>query len=141
DALDQRRLRRDPAKPAARRHRLGEGVEPDDAAIGVERDIGGHEGVQESVAGGFLLFRGLGGCSWEGRRRGGGGGGGGGRATAAAATAAAATPLGVRGGVLQVPVGIVLDDDDVVFLAQGIDLLASLDAECTGGRVLADASG
>lgn len=45
---------------------------------------------------------------------------------------------GVGGGILEVPVGVVLDDDDVVFDAEGVYGLPAGDAKGAGGWVLAD---
>ena len=46
---------------------------------------------------------------------------------------------GVGGGVLEVPIRVVFDDEDVVVLADGVDLFAAGEREEAGGRVLAHA--
>lgn len=43
------------------------------------------------------------------------------------------------GGELEVPVGIVLDDYDVVFGAESVEVSAALEGEDAGGWVLAHA--
>ena len=52
DPFDECGLCAYPPEPTARCDRLGEGVEPDDAPFGVDGEVGGHEGVEEGVAGG-----------------------------------------------------------------------------------------
>ena len=44
------------------------------------------------------------------------------------------------GWVLQVPVWVIFDYDDVVFAAESVDLAAALEGEDTGGRVLSHAA-
>jgi len=50
EALDKLGLRRDPADATPRRHRLGQGVEADDAAVDVEAEERRHKRVDEAVA-------------------------------------------------------------------------------------------
>ncbi len=52
DAFDQGGLGGDPAETAARGDGFGKGVEADDAALGVDGEVGGHERVEEGEAGG-----------------------------------------------------------------------------------------
>ncbi len=54
EAFAEVRLGGYPAEAAARGDGFGEGVEADDAALVVDGEVGGDEGVEEFVAGGFL---------------------------------------------------------------------------------------
>lgn len=55
-----------------------------------------------------------------------------------AAAAEVSLQLGASGRVLEVPVRVILDNDDVVFLAEGIEVSASWEGKDGAGWVLAD---
>lgn len=45
--------------------------------------------------------------------------------------------LFMAGWELQVPIWLVLDDNHIVFLAEGVDLLSAFDRECSTSGILA----
>ena len=114
-ALAEGGLRGYPPQAAARGDGFGEGVQTDDTALDIDGEVRGHEGVKEGVARGFLRAA-----------QGGGIVSGGGEA------------LGVGGRVLEVPVGVIFDYDDVVFHAESVDGFSAGQAEDARCGVLAD---
>ena len=48
---------------------------------------------------------------------------------------------GIGGGVLQIPIGIVFDNDDIVLMAESVDLFAAGKREQARGWILAHAAG
>ena len=112
DALAEGGLGRYPAEAAARGDGFREGVEADDAAFCVNGEVGGDEGVEEGEAGGFggTVVPGF----WLDTLR--------------CGFTTSCWGRAVCGWVLDVPVWVVFDDDDVVFAADGIDFSATADA-------------
>ncbi len=126
DALAEVGLGCYPAETAAWGDGFGESVEADDATLVVDGEIGGNEGVQKGVAGGFLGHGSLLGGAVEFEM-------GGPRQRWVVVISS------VSGRILEVPVRVVFDDYDIELNTNGIYFFAALNAQCSTGRVLANA--
>ena len=120
--LAQGGLRGNPAEAASWGNCLGESIEADNTAFGIHRKIGRNEGIEEGeagrVGGVVIVFA----RSSVGRCR----------------NAASSEGRGVGGWILQVPIWVVLNNDDIVFAAKGIDVFATLNAQRTRCGILPD---
>ena len=92
-----------PAKATAGGDGLGEGIEPHDTALRVDGEVRGNKGVEEGEAGGLRCVVVL--------------------------SLARGIVVGVARRILEVPIWIIFDDDDVVFDADGVYIFAALDAQ------------
>jgi hypothetical protein len=105
-----------PTQTAARCDCLGEGVEANNAAIGIDGEIRRDKRVDEFIAAGFgRLQRLL--CEWL------------------RFTSGLCLLLDSR-GILKGPVGIILDNDDVVLAAKRVDFLSPCNRYKSSGWVV-----
>lgn len=126
EAFAEIRLGRYPSETAAWGDGLGESVEADDATLVVDGEVGGNEGVQKRVACGLLVHGPLldGVVEFDmGRPR-----------------QKWVVLIGCIGGrILEVPVRVVFNDDDVEFNTNGIYFFPALNAQCATRGVLTNA--
>ena len=126
ETLNEPRLGGNPTQTATRRDSLGEGVKANDTTVNVHAEVRGDQRIDEVIARGLALadklmtrkFLGVVGLGKAAR-------------------------LGLRNGSrreLEVPVRVILDDDDVKLAAESVKLLATLGGEDTTGGIVAHAN-